>query len=87
MGNCPESILEIALRWRPALCCFPANYDTRVRFLLYQFMPVYGLFCFISLNATGKGNWPVPALVAGIVLLVVFWRGGHPGWRLAPMRL
>jgi len=61
--------------------------DPRIRFLLCQFLPVYGLFCFFSLNATGKGNWPVPALVGGIVLLVVFWRdlvNQRPGWRWAP---
>lgn len=60
--------------------------DVRVRFLLCQFLPVYGLFCFFSLNATGKGNWPVPGLIGGIVALVVFWRElaqRWPGWRWA----
>jgi 4-amino-4-deoxy-L-arabinose transferase-like glycosyltransferase len=60
--------------------------DPRVRFLLCQFLPVYGLFCFFSLNAAGKGNWPVPALVGGIVLVAVYWRekiGRQPGWRWA----
>jgi len=48
--------------------------DTRVRFLLCQLVPLYALFTFFSLNHAGKGNWPAPALVAGTVVLVVFWR-------------
>ena len=48
--------------------------DMRVRFLLCQFVPLYALFAFFSLNHAGKPNWPAPALVAGIVLFVVFWR-------------
>ncbi|MFA6963010.1 MAG: glycosyltransferase family 39 protein [Opitutaceae bacterium] len=61
--------------------------DMRVRFLLCQFLPVYGLFCFFSLNSAGKGNWPVPGLIGGIILLVVYWRELvelRPGWRWAP---
>jgi len=61
--------------------------DPRIRFLLCQFLPVYGLFCFFSLNSVGKGNWPVPAMIGGIVLLVVFWQEfiyRHPGWRWVP---
>ena len=58
--------------------------DSRVRFLLCQFFPIYGLFSFFSLNAAGKGNWPVPGLVGGVVLVTVFWLGvttRRPGWR------
>jgi 4-amino-4-deoxy-L-arabinose transferase-like glycosyltransferase len=58
--------------------------ETRVRFLLSQFVPLYGLFVFFSLNRAGKGNWPAPALVAGMVLLVAFWGdlvARRPGWR------
>lgn len=61
--------------------------DTRIRFLLCQFVPVFALFSFFSLNAAGKSNWPVPGLVGGIVLLVVFWRElvqRRPDWRWAP---
>ena len=57
--------------------------EARVRFLLCQFVPLYALFVFFSLNRAGKGNWPAPALVAGIVLLVVFWRdlaARRPRW-------
>jgi 4-amino-4-deoxy-L-arabinose transferase-like glycosyltransferase len=60
--------------------------DPRVRFLLCQFLPVYGIFTFFSLNYAGKGNWPAPALIPGVLLLVVFWRGlirDRPGWRWA----
>jgi 4-amino-4-deoxy-L-arabinose transferase-like glycosyltransferase len=58
--------------------------DPRVRFLLCQFLPLYGIFTFFSLNAAGKSNWPAPALITGIVLLVVFWREltqQRPRWR------
>jgi hypothetical protein len=60
--------------------------EPRVRFLMCQFLPIYAIFGFFSLNFAGKGNWPVPALIAGIVLLVVFWREQvrrQPGWRWA----
>jgi len=58
--------------------------DLRVRFLLSQFLPLYGLFAFFSLNKAGQPNWAAPALVAGIVFTVVYWRGivaRHPAWR------
>jgi 4-amino-4-deoxy-L-arabinose transferase-like glycosyltransferase len=58
--------------------------DLRVRFLLCQFVPLYAVFTFFSLNHAGKPNWPAPALVAGIVLFVVFWRdltARRPPWR------
>jgi len=60
--------------------------DVRVRFLLCQFVPLYALFTFFSLNHAGKPNWPAPALVAGIPLFVVFWRdltARRPRWRWA----
>jgi hypothetical protein len=60
--------------------------DPRARFLLCQFLPVYALFTFFSLNAAGKPNWPAPALITGIVLLVVFWHDlvrRRPRWRWA----
>ena len=60
------------------------HHDPRVRFLLSQFLPVYGIFTFFSLNYAGKGNWPAPALITGIILLVVFWRDliqNRPRWR------
>jgi 4-amino-4-deoxy-L-arabinose transferase-like glycosyltransferase len=60
--------------------------DLRVRFLLCQFVPLYALFSFFSLNHAGKPNWPAPALVAGIVLFMVFWRdltARRPRWRWA----
>jgi 4-amino-4-deoxy-L-arabinose transferase-like glycosyltransferase len=58
--------------------------DLRVRFLLSQFLPLYGLFMFFSLNSAGKENWTAPALVAGIIFTVVYWRevvARHPAWR------
>ena len=60
--------------------------DLSVRFLLCQFLPLYAIFGFFSLNSAGKGNWPVPALITGIVLLVVFWQEQvrrNPRWRWA----
>ena len=58
--------------------------DVRIRFLLSQFLPLYGLFLFFSLNSAGKPNWTAPVLVTGVILTVVYWRekvGRHPGWR------
>ena len=58
--------------------------DLRMRFLLSQFVPIYGLFLFFSLNSAGHANWTVPALVTGIIFTVVFWRdvvARHPAWR------
>ena len=58
--------------------------DLRVRFLLSQFLPLYGLFAFFSLNKAGQPNWAAPALVAGIIFTVVYWRevvARHPVWR------
>ena len=60
--------------------------DLRVRFLLSQFLPLYGLFAFFSVNKAGQPNWAAPALVAGIILTVVYWRAvvfKHPAWRWA----
>jgi hypothetical protein len=51
---------------------------------LSQFLPVYGLFIFFSLNSAGKPNWIAPALIPGIILTVVFWRetvARQPAWR------
>jgi hypothetical protein len=58
--------------------------DLRRRFLLSQFLPIYGLFLFFSLNSAGHANWTVPALVTGIIFTVVFWRelvARRPVWR------
>ncbi len=49
-------------------------HETRVRLLLSQFVPVQALFIFFSLNKAGKSNWVAPALITGVILLVVFWR-------------
>ena len=60
--------------------------DVRTRFLLSQFLPVCGVFLFFSLNKAGKENWPAPALITGVLLMVVFWRervARSPRWRLA----
>ncbi len=58
--------------------------DLRVRFLLSQFVPLYALFIFFSLNSAGKPNWTAPVLVTGIIFTVVYWRARvrqHPAWR------
>lgn len=49
--------------------------EDRVRFLVCDFLPIYGCFTFFSLNVAGKGNWTAPALISGAILTVVFWRG------------
>ncbi len=52
--------------------------------MLSQFLPLYSLFAFFSLNKAGQPNWAAPALVAGIIFTVVYWReivARHPAWR------
>ena len=48
--------------------------DDRIRFLLCDCVPIYACFSFFSLNVAGKANWTAPALVCGVILMVVFWR-------------
>ena len=70
-------VATIALTWK-------RHTDLRMRFLLSQFLPLYGLFAFFSLNKAGQPNWAVPALVTGIIFTVVYWREvvtKHPAWR------
>jgi len=58
--------------------------DLRVRFLLSQYLPVYALFMFFSLNSAGKPNWTAPVLVTGVLFTVVYWRTvvqQRPVWR------
>ena len=60
--------------------------EQRVQFLLSLFLPVYAIFLGFSLNKAGKENWPAPALIAGLILLVVYWRElteRVPRWRWA----
>jgi 4-amino-4-deoxy-L-arabinose transferase-like glycosyltransferase len=70
-------VAAVALLWN-------RHTDLRVRFLMSQFLPVYGLFMFFSLNNAGQANWAAPALVTGIIFTVVYWReivARHPAWR------
>jgi 4-amino-4-deoxy-L-arabinose transferase-like glycosyltransferase len=70
-------IAAVALAWKK-------HADLRTRFLLSQFLPLYGLFAFFSLNKAGQPNWAAPALLAGIIFTVVFWRevvARKPAWR------
>ncbi len=70
-------IAAVALLWKK-------HTDERVRFLLSQFLPLYGLFAFFSLNKAGQANWAAPALVTGIIFTVVYWReivARKPAWR------
>ncbi len=66
-------VAAVALIWK-------RHADLRTRFLLSQFLPLYGLFMFFSLNKAGQPNWAAPALVTGIIFTVVYWRerGGAP---------
>jgi 4-amino-4-deoxy-L-arabinose transferase-like glycosyltransferase len=70
-------VAAIALLWKK-------HADERVQFLLSQFLPLYALFAFFSLNKAGQANWAAPALVTGIIFTVVYWReivAKHPAWR------
>lgn len=71
------AVAVVGLSWK-------RHADLRTRFLLSQFLPVYGLFMFFSLNSAGKPNWIAPALIPGIILTVVFWLekvASQPAWR------
>jgi 4-amino-4-deoxy-L-arabinose transferase-like glycosyltransferase len=48
--------------------------EDRIRFLLCDCLPIYACFTFFSLNVAGKANWTAPALICGVILMVVFWR-------------
>lgn len=48
--------------------------DTKIQFLLSQFLPLYGVFLFFALNKAGQPNWTVPALVTAIIFTMVYWR-------------
>ena len=67
----------VALLWK-------RQADVRVRFLMSQFLPLYALFAFFSLNKAGQLNWTSPALITGIIFTVVYWRevvAARPVWR------
>jgi hypothetical protein len=56
----------------------------RVKHLLSQFLPVQVMYFLLAFNSRGEPNWIAPSLIAGIVLLVVFWRqviARTPKWR------
>lgn len=58
--------------------------EARVKHLLSQFLPIQLMYLLLSLNSRVEPNWMAPTLVAGIVLLVVYWRAfiqQRPGWR------
>lgn len=58
--------------------------QTRVKHLLSQFLPVQVMYFLLALNSRGEPNWIATSLIAGIVLLVVFWRNfiaQSPRWR------
>lgn len=62
--------------------------DLRARFLLSQCLPVFALFLFFSLNKAGKSNWIAPALITGVIFMVVFWQelvARKPAWRYGVM--
>ncbi|MEI7910039.1 MAG: glycosyltransferase family 39 protein [Verrucomicrobiota bacterium] len=54
--------------------CRHHHRDLQARFLLSHCLPVYAVFGFFSLNHAGKENWAAPALIAGIVMLTIYWR-------------
>ena len=63
---------------------FKKHSEFRTRFLLSQFIPIYGIFSFFALNKAGQPNWTVPALMTGVIFTVVYWRERilqNPAWR------
>jgi len=60
--------------------------QARVKHLLSQFVPIQAFYLLLSLNSRVQPNWIAPSLVAGVVLLVAFWRPfilRKPNWRWA----
>ena len=58
--------------------------QARVKHLLSQFVPVQAMYLLLSLNSRVEPNWIAPSLIAGVVLLVAFWRQliiRSPKWR------
>jgi 4-amino-4-deoxy-L-arabinose transferase-like glycosyltransferase len=61
--------------------------ESRVKFLLTQFVPIPATYVLLSLTSRVEPNWIAPSLIAGIVVLVAFWRPfitRNPRWRWAP---
>ncbi len=58
--------------------------QARVKHLLSQYIPVQAMYLLLSFSSRVQPNWIAPSLVAGIVLLVAFWRpfiSRNPQWR------
>ena len=58
--------------------------QARVKHLLSQFVPIQAMYLLLSLNSRVEPNWIAPSLIAGVVLLVAFWRQlikRSPKWR------
>lgn len=58
--------------------------EARVKHLLSQYLAVQAMYLLLALNSRGEPNWIATSLIAGIVLLVVFWRqliARQPRWR------
>jgi 4-amino-4-deoxy-L-arabinose transferase-like glycosyltransferase len=58
--------------------------QARVKHLLSQFVPIQSMYLLLSLNSRVEPNWIAPSLIAGVVLLVAFWRQlilRSPKWR------
>ncbi|MEI7939674.1 MAG: glycosyltransferase family 39 protein [Verrucomicrobiota bacterium] len=60
--------------------------EARVKHLLSQYVPIQAMYLLLSLKSRVQPNWIAPSLIAGIVLLVAFWRPfilRNPKWRRA----
>jgi hypothetical protein len=58
--------------------------EPRVKHLLSQFLPVQVMYLLLSLTTLVEPNWIAPSLIAGIVLMVAYWRqvvARSPRWR------
>jgi 4-amino-4-deoxy-L-arabinose transferase-like glycosyltransferase len=71
-------VIAVIALWRKQ------SHETRVKFLLTQYVPIQLFFLLLSLNSRVQPNWIAPTLVAGIILLVAYWRPlfqCDPKWR------
>jgi len=48
--------------------------ETRVKFLLTQYVPIQGICLLLSFNSRVQPNWIAPTLIPGIIMLVAYWR-------------
>ena len=65
---CVGMVMAAIALWRTQ------SQETRVKFLLTQYLPIQIMYLLLSLNSRVLPNWIAPTLIAGIILLVAYWR-------------